>query len=282
MTPPQSSCIPLARAALGGRVTRRAMIVPAAHIAAAARMMTTPTTEICAEPPPRPDSRATPARPRPSPAAGQPDPGVVQHRVDADQPQRHGRDQQRGQPRRHGLLADADHGVGHQQQHAHHRAAQPTPRGVASGAGLGWRWPACDGGENRWPQPRPAAGGRDPAGRAAAGGQAGARAPGPQPERERGQAGHQVPGGRHEQRRHRLHADPDGQVGAPPHDVHDEQARPGDHGGPARRSVSSSGVCSSGRTVRGACGPAPQSGSVRSYFQAGGSRRTRRVAGSST
>ena len=53
------------------------------------------------------------------------------------------------------------------------------------------------------------------------------RPPAPEPQREHDQAGHQAAGRRHQQRRHRLDPDPDGQVGAAPHDVDDEQADPG-------------------------------------------------------
>ena len=67
--PPSSSCIPLASAGLDGIVTRPAMIVPSAQAAAAPRIVTTPTTEVPPEWPPRPDSSATPASPSASPAS---------------------------------------------------------------------------------------------------------------------------------------------------------------------------------------------------------------------
>ena len=123
-------------------------------------------------------------------------PGVVQPRVDTEQPQRHGGDEQRGEPGRHRLLAHADYPVGHEQQNTDDRAARPLRAG------------------------RPA----EPGSPAA-----------PQGEREHDQAGHQVPRRRHQQRRHRLDPDPDGQVGAAPHHPHDEQANPGRHAGPPRR-----------------------------------------------
>ena len=69
-TPPHSSSIPLARAGLDGIVTRRVMIVPRAQVNAAIRMMITPTAEVGPEPPPTPDRKPTPTRPRASPASG--------------------------------------------------------------------------------------------------------------------------------------------------------------------------------------------------------------------
>src|SRR5207249_9875154 len=45
-----------------------------------------------------------------------------------------------------------------------------------------------------------------------------------------------APGRRHQQRRHRLDPDPDGQVGAAPYDVDDEQADPGGQADPPNRS----------------------------------------------
>jgi hypothetical protein len=64
------------------------------------------------------------------------EPGVVQHRVDTEQPQRHRGDEQRGEPGRHGLLADADRALGDEQQHAHDRAAQPLGAGRPVTPGL--------------------------------------------------------------------------------------------------------------------------------------------------
>ena len=131
------------------------------------------------------------------------EPGVIQPGVDAEQPQRHRGDEQRGEPGRHGLLADAHHAVGHEQQDADDRAAHPLRAGG----------PVTPGRPGR-ARPRPAA---------------------PQGEREHDQAGRQVPRRRHQQRRHRLDPDPDGQVGAAPHHPYDEQANPGDQVDPPRR-----------------------------------------------
>ena len=163
---------------------------------------------------------------------------MVEPRVDPEQPQRHGGDEQRGQPGRHGLLAHAHHAVSHQQQDPDDRAARPLRAGGPAPM-------RAEGARRRldrvWPlDPTPGArderrGKEAPA--EGAGEVGGApEASGKHCEREHDQAGHQVPGRRHQQRRHRLHPDPDGQVGAAPHHPDDEQAGPGDRAGPPRRS----------------------------------------------
>ena len=64
------SCIALVSAVLAGVLTRLAMIVPRAQAAAADKMITTPEAETPTLPPPRPDSRPTPASPMTSPVTG--------------------------------------------------------------------------------------------------------------------------------------------------------------------------------------------------------------------
>ena len=67
--PPASSSIPVARTGLAGKGPRRAVIVPSAHMPAAPTTMSTPTTGMRPEVPPRLDSRATPARPSSRPTS---------------------------------------------------------------------------------------------------------------------------------------------------------------------------------------------------------------------